>query len=127
MSAPIPKAKKRKKPPKRNWSTQADRLCGQIVRARGECQAVGPHAGALQWAHGFSRSYRAVRWDQRNGFALCQGHHFWFTHHPLEWDEWLHVAWGDELYAEMRALALSSVRPDLQVLVADLRAEASTL
>lgn len=100
--------KKPKKRPKRNYSAQADKLCGAIVRARGVCEAEGEHEGSLQWAHGWSRSYRAVRWDLRNGFALCRGHHFWFTNHPIEWDNWLQEKWGADLYIVMRRLAVNA-------------------
>lgn len=115
MSAP----KKRK----RNYSAQADKLCGAIVRARGVCEAEGEHNGPLQWAHGFSRSYRAVRWDLRNGFALCAGHHFWFTNHPIEWDNWLQAKWGPDLYIVMRRLAVNAggVKPDFPSLIAFLK------
>jgi hypothetical protein len=115
----------KKKPAKRarrNYSAQADRLCGALVRARGECEAEGEHTGPLQWAHGFSRSYRAVRWDLRNGFCLCSGHHFFFTNHPLEWDNWLHEKWGTVQYLRMRGLAVGGLKPDLPSLVESLKA-----
>lgn len=110
-----------KKRPRRNYSAQADKLCGAIVRARGACEAEGEHSGPLQWAHGFSRSYRAVRWDLRNGFCLCAGHHFYFTNHPIEWDDWLREKWGEDLYAQMRALANAGVKPDLPSLIVFLK------
>lgn len=123
---PRPKAKKRK----RDYSKQADKLCGAIVRARGVCEAGYDHdgpskcSGPLQWAHGFSRSYRAVRWDLGNGFCLCAGHHFYFTNHPLEWDDWLREKWGDEGYTEMRCHALRGLKPDLRSLVELLKEQA---
>lgn len=119
MSA-LPKAKKRKKTPRRNYSAQCDVLFSKLVRAPGRCVICGS-SDRVQCAHGFSRRYRAVRWDRRNAWALCQAHHLFYTHRPLEWDTWLHEQWGDELYAEMRALALAGERLDLKALVAELK------
>lgn len=111
-----------KKPrPKRKPSTslliQCDILCGKIVRARGVCEHPGCESTVvIQWAHGFSRSYRRIRHDERNGWALCRSHHMHFTHHPVEWDLWLHTKWGDDLYVELRdeAINYNGPRVDLK-------------
>lgn len=89
-----------------------DRLFSVLTRSGGECLHCGAHE-RLQCAHGFSRRYRNVRWDPRNAFCLCQGCHLFFTHRPLEWDEWLLNQWGADLYAEIRSLALSTAKVDL--------------
>ena len=121
---PRPKAGNKK--PGRSLLRTADELCGRIVRARGVCQNC--HATTdLQWAHGFSRSYRSIRHDLRNGFCLCRACHMRYTHRPLEWDDWLHEAWGDALYVEMRDLALRGQRADLKATVARLRVLADSL
>jgi hypothetical protein len=117
---PTPKPKRRKKGTKTRLRDECDALFGKLVRGRGPCLACGAWEN-LQCAHGFSRSYQAVRWDDRNAFPLCRGCHVKFTHRPLEWDEWLRHWWGDETYCEVRALALTHVRPDLNELVAVLR------
>lgn len=98
----------------------ADVLFGKIVRAPGRCIECGG-SNRIQCAHGFSRRYRAARWDTRNAFPLCAGCHFKFTVRPLEWDEWLRDRWGAELYDELRALALRGPLPDMNTLVRDLR------
>lgn len=98
----------------------ADELCGRIVRARGVCANCGATSD-LQWAHGFSRSYRTIRHDLRNGFCLCRACHMRFTHRPLEWDDWLQAEWGPHLYDEMRDLALRGTRADLKQTIAYLR------
>lgn len=117
----IPKAVKRKKRPRQNWSAQCDLIFSRLVRRPGRCHICGS-TERLQCAHGFSRRYRAVRWDFRNAWCLCAKDHVFYTHHPLEWTEWLREQWGDVLYAEMLALALSGVRPELKELLAQLRA-----
>lgn len=115
---PIPKVKRQKS----TLLKEADQLCGRLVRARGRCEEC-QSTKHLQWAHGFSRSYRKVRHDLRNGFCLCQACHMRFTHNPLLWDDWLRARWGPELYAQMRFLALSGPRADLRETVSRLRVE----
>ena len=106
---------------KQTATKQLDILCGTIVRARGRCEDCGKTSD-LQWAHGFSRRYRNVRWDLRNGFCLCRGCHLKFTVRPLEWDEWLRNRWGQELYDEIRAVALVGGKVDHKAIKAELEA-----
>lgn len=114
---PIPKGKKRStKSPLR----RCDSLFSKLIRARGRCEHCGTTMD-LQCAHGFSRRYRAVRWDVRNAFALCSGDHMYFTIRPLEWDDWLRDRWGTELYDELRALALHAPNPRLADVLIELR------
>jgi hypothetical protein len=102
----------------------ADKLCGQIVRARGACEGdIHGKGGALQWAHGFSRRYHAVRWLPINGFCLCQGCHLYYSLRPLEWDGFIRYAWGTPTYEELRIMALRNDRVDLEATVSKLRAE----
>ena len=112
----------KKAPQKKKQSIVAtlDKECGDIVRARGRCENCGKRTD-LQWAHGFSRRYRMVRWDLRNGFCLCRGCHLKFTMRPLEWDDWLRSRWGDALYAELREVALSGQKVDHKQVLASLR------
>lgn len=104
---------------------EADRLFSLAVRSVGRCESGRPgHLGNLQCAHGFSRSYKAVRWDRRNAFCLCGGCHTFYTHHPIEWDLWMLDRLGLELYSELRGLALTYRMPDLDVVLGELRAAA---
>lgn len=115
------KPRKRKKP---NLRDQCDVVFSKIVRSVGYCQSGrDEHAGALQCAHGWSRSYKAVRWDRRQCWALCQGCHVFFTHRPIEWDNWMRKTMGDQLYAEIRRKALTYEQPDLQRLLSELKSE----
>lgn len=109
---------------------KCDEIFSRIIRAEGRCVAeyfrdrAVAHNGNLQCAHGFSRSYKAVRWDRRNAFCLCAAHHTYYTHHPIEWDLWLLDRWGIETYAEIRDLALTHRTPDLELVLAELKAAA---
>ena len=104
-----------------------DALVGQMVRARGRCESGrANHKGNLQWCHGFSRRYHAVRWEPLNGFCLCAGCHLYFTHRPLEWDEWMMDQMGLN-YDWLRAKALEGKKPDKAALLADLSRDPSDL
>lgn len=97
-----------------------DTLFGKIVRFPGVCVSCGSRE-VIQCAHGFSRRYRAVRWDERNAFPLCRAEHVFYTHRPLEWDAWLRDRWGVELYEELRDLAMHGRNPDLKTVQAQLQ------
>ena len=75
-----------------NATKRADALFSKLIRERDQrCRAAGYKLGCstlLQCAHVVSRRYRSVRWDGDNAVALCAAHHVWFTHHPLEWEDW---------------------------------------
>jgi hypothetical protein len=103
----------------------ADKLCGQIVRARGVCEGCGGFGSqaVLQWAHGLSRRYHATRWNLLNSFCLCRSCHYRWTLRPLEFDEWLRDVWGQLVYDELRRIALKNEPVDLEATVAKLREE----
>ena len=119
----IPKVVKKRK--KASVTKELDTLFSLVVRSVGKCEADDgrPCNGPLQCAHGFTRSYRATRWDRRNAFCLCAGHHMFYTHRPLEWDEVLYSRWGTVEYLRLRMLATSGAKPDTAVLLEQLRAE----
>jgi hypothetical protein len=116
---PLPK-KKRKKGEKTKRTDECDKLFGMLVRGRGACVVCGSFE-FIQAAHGFSRSYRAVRWDDRNCFPLCRADHVRYTHRPLEWDVWLRERWGALEYEAIREQALTHQAPDMDELVLVLR------
>ena len=116
---PLPK-KRRRKGDKTKRMEECDRLFGRLVRGRGPCVCCGSFE-FIQCAHGFSRSYRAVRWDDRNAFPLCRACHVRFTHRPLEWDQWLRERWGALEYEAIREQALTHRAPDMDELVLTLR------
>lgn len=47
--------------------------------------------------------------------ALCRGCHFYFTNHPLEWEEFC-----GEVYGEMKHEALHGAVPTLDEMLAEL-------
>lgn len=124
---PIPKlGPKPKKAKKRKGPTpmvECDTLFGKIIRSRGACEGRcnGQPKGPLQCAHGFSRRYRATRWDERQCWCLCAGCHMYWTQRPLEWDVWMRDRLGESLYEELRVLALTGRNPDLKETAARLR------
>lgn len=88
--------KKPAKSDKQKLKAKLDKMCSEFVRKRaikesGGCQRCGaqkhdiikddgsiyPAYKQLQWAHCFTRSVLATRWDERNGLGLCAGCHFY--------------------------------------------------
>lgn len=101
---------------------EADRLAGDIVRGRGRCEVCGKQDVPLNWAHGFSRRYLAVRWDLRNGFCLCRPCDYRMTNNPLQWDDFIRRRMGD-YYSLLRSRALDSTEPpDYAAIIGELRA-----
>lgn len=96
------------------------------MRSRGRCEECGATQG-LQWAHGWSRSYRKIRHDLRNGFCLCGACHLRFTHNPILWDDWMRRHLGDEEYTRLRILAIKGPKADLRETVALLQLEYARL
>lgn len=109
------------KPKKTSLRKEADRLVGAAVRSRGICEMAGAGGvqcgGHLQWCHIISRGYHAVRWDERNAFCGCQAHHVYFTHRPLEFERFVREKIGDEMFDELRRIALTHVFPDVSEIV----------
>lgn len=87
-----------------NATKRADELFSNLIRARAiGCWAVGHRrecSMSLQCCHIISRRYRGIRWDERNAVAMCGAHHTYFTHHPLEWED----------YAKMRGVKWDQLR-----------------
>lgn len=94
----------------------ADKWFSLIVRARGPCLKCGtPHN--LQCAHVFSRRYTAVRWDERNAVPLCRGCHVYFTHRPIEWEDWIVATIGMDVYNSLRITARDGPPMDLEAVL----------
>jgi len=101
---------------------RADRLVGDFVKARdGGCVVVWAgtkHAGSgLQWAHIISRRYFATRWNPDASAAMCPGHHLFFTHHPLEHEQWATFWLAPERFERLKRKALDGARPDLEQII----------
>lgn len=102
-----------------NYMAQADRLFAQRIKERdGACVRCGS-VEFLQCAHILSRSYKAIRTDERNAVALCRSCHVYFTHRPLEWEQWVRESYGT-LWDELRAKALTYEKVDWRAEVARL-------
>ena len=109
---------------RKHLKAECDRLFSLKIRERGECESGRPnHAGGHQCAHGFSRRYQTVRWNETNAWCLCAGCHTFYTHHPIEWDDWLVDRWGFALYGVMKGMALQTdVKVDLEGVYRELTA-----
>ena len=96
--------------------TTADKWFARIIRARRWCQKCGADGADpstfLQCAHIYSRTYLGIRWDERNAMALCRRCHMFFTHRPIEWEEFVIAEIGEALYRELRVIAMLPAKPD---------------
>ena len=103
-----------KRPSHSKLVAKADRVFSLIVRSVGRCESGrASHAGPLQCAHLFSRRYEGTRWTRDNAACLCAGCHVYYTHRPLEWDDWMLARLGHDRYASLRHLALTGGRQDM--------------
>lgn len=86
----------------------ADALFAEHIREVGVCAAFGSKLvcnGGYQCAHIVSRRYMALRWSDHNALCLCAAHHTYYTHHPLEWEQWCRDNGID--WDELRFIALN--------------------
>lgn len=118
----------KKKPTVKTLRDKADKLWSLMIRERdGSCRRCGrttPEV-VLQAAHVISRRYKAIRWDERNGIALCMGCHHWGHMQPVEFDWWVQDLIGKDIYETLRTEALNYTgtlkRIDLEEVVEDLK------
>jgi hypothetical protein len=66
-----------------------DVLWSQIIRAGGYCEKCGARPEKLDAHHVYGRTNHRLRWDLRNGVALCYRCHIhWAEEYPLEFAAW---------------------------------------
>lgn len=71
----------------------ADRLWSQLVKARAghrceRCGTIPESALAFHAHHVYGRSNHRLRFEPRNGTALCWTDHRWAEEMPLEFADW---------------------------------------
>lgn len=81
-----------------------DMWFARVIRSVGRCHRCGATT-SLQCAHVLSRRYMGVRFDERNAICLCARCHMFFTHRPLEWEEYVLGFMGADLFAELKRIA----------------------
>jgi len=87
-----------RKPSKTTLRNKLDKICSQIVRARGICASCLKKEN-LQCCHIYSRTYNATRWDLDNLLCLCASCHFYFHKNPLEFANFVKEYCNDEKLA----------------------------
>ncbi len=78
-----------------------DKICSEIVRARGYCVWCG-NKDTLQCCHIYSRANLQTRWYLNNLLCMCAGCHFKAHQRPTEFTEFVKNFLGDEKYLELR-------------------------
>lgn len=110
---------------------KADRLWSEFIRKRdARCMAAN-HAdewskcwGPLAAHHLFRRSFKATRWDPRNGATLCAYHHGEMHNHPLQHAVWRIDLRGEVVASELLRRAYGGEKPDVAAIVASLEGAA---
>ena len=82
---------------RKSLKAKCDKLFSEKIRKQGWCTFDGVDdvkcGGSLQCAHIIGRANFRLRWDERNAFCLCAGHHTYYTNHPWEWHEIIADNW----------------------------------
>jgi 5-methylcytosine-specific restriction endonuclease McrA len=113
---------KKKKSRRKRLEKQLDDLWREAVYRNADmrCEYCGDFHAVLNSHHIFSRSNRAVRWDEDNGICLCVSHHLLgnlsFHKAPAEMMEWLQNHRPHEWYIALRRKAGGSGKFSLQEL-----------
>ena len=101
---------------RKKLEAKADKLFADIIKSEGKCERCGSR-DYLQTAHIISRRYKQVRWDLDNAVCLCRGDHVYFTHHPLEWEEWVVDKIGELAYIELKTKAMMYGKIDYEMII----------
>ena len=107
-----------RKPTKTSLKRKLDKICSEIVRARGRCQRCGQR-GNLQTAHIFGRTYLNTRWSLDNLLCLCPDCHINFAHkQPILFAEFVKKLLGEDKYNLLKEAHNQVYKPtieDLQI------------
>ena len=101
---------------KTSLRNKLDKICSQIVRARGRCELCGKKEN-LQCCHIFGRRFLNTRWSLENLLCLCPNCHINFAHQkPILFAEWVKEYLGDkyELLKEAHREIVKYTIDDLQ-------------
>jgi len=97
----------------KSQAKKCDKLFADKVKSRGRCQKCSKKE-FLQCAHIISRRYKQVRWNLNNAMCLCRGCHLYFTHHPLEWENFVVKVVGLKTYVSIKKTALKYGKIDYE-------------
>ena len=70
----MPKRKKQWNNSKSSLRRKADGLCSQLCRMKGQCEWCGSRV-QLVWAHGLTRGFVSLRYNEKNFMCLCSSCH----------------------------------------------------
>lgn len=96
-----------RKPTKSSLTNKIDKLCSQIVRARGYCEKCNTtNKTTLQCCHIFSRSYRSTRFYLPNLLCMCASCHFFCHKNPILFTEFVKSHLGEIEYELLKSIAI---------------------
>lgn len=93
---------------------QLDDLCRKFINLRDKstCVRCGRKRPQYktEWAHFYSRSNKAVRWDEDNSCILCFNCHYNFAHKlPREFSEWYKEHLGEKKFNQLQLRSTGKV------------------
>ena len=98
---------------------KADELASLLVRSRGRCEAPDArngvaviHSQQLQCCHILGRAHNATRTDLENLLCMCAACHFYFTHEPIEFADFVIAKIGRAKYDALRLKANTPTKID---------------
>ena len=105
---------------------QLDKICGEIVRARGICLNCGSRE-RLQWCHIVTRGAKQVRWSLDNAVCLCQSCHFLFTNQSWRWPTFISEHFGEDRWWDLHRRANTYEKIDHKGILEHLKQEQSNI
>lgn len=108
--------KKKYRSPLNRRKDSCDKLFAQYIKERDKtCQnpVCKGRSEILDWAHFISRNRLAVRWEERNTYAMCRSCHIYFDGNALgklEFDNLVRLRLGTDSYFELKEKARQTVR-----------------
>lgn len=105
-----------------------DEMARAVVFSRdgNQCLRCGSRAH-LQWAHVYSRRYKALRWAPGNAMCLCGGCHLWWHHQPVAAARWWIEKFGEAADVQLRATLKAPGKIDRRLTLMWLEQEAKRL
>ena len=90
----------KRKPKKKTLENKCDALWREIIKRNGTCDWCGKSSGKLDAHHVMGRGRKSLRWDLRNGVALCFRCHRLKAHSPSAKDVQEYLNWVEEYKAD---------------------------
>ena len=122
---------RRKKTDKKKLIDKLDKWWSDRVKedAKQTCERCGCTGKRLNSHHIYSRRYKAIRWETKNGVCLCVGCHFWIHQNIIEGADWIKEKYSDDILSELQIRKSNKIKTApvfLEALLEDLTNDSSS-